>query len=141
MRTIFLLFVIIFGLVFVSCQQKPTITDDHTTPDTSVTKSDQESVQPFEDTATLFNGRALLITHMTQVENLSVPQVNAWEPDGSYLEDEWQIYQFKSDAWTITLAKLQAETDPTLFRARVTGPSDFIYVADIYGDGTVSPAQ
>lgn len=141
MRNLFLLLGILFGFVFVSCQQKNTITDDHTTPDITDTMSEQESVQSFEDTVALFNGRSLLITHMTQVENLSVPPVDSWEPDGSYLEDEWQVYQFKSDSWTMTLAKLQAETDPTLFRARVTGPSDFNYVADVYGDGTVAPTQ
>lgn len=141
MRVLFLLFGIMFSFILVSCQQENTTIDVSPTPDTSQEGEEQESVQPFVDTVGLLNGRSLLITHMTEVENLSVPPADAWEPDGSYLEDEWQVYQFKSDDWSMTVSKLQAETDPTMFRVRITGPSDFNYVADVYGEGTVSPAQ
>ncbi|MEJ2748829.1 MAG: hypothetical protein P8183_13140 [Anaerolineae bacterium] len=141
MRNLILFLGILWSLIFVSCQQESVTPDNLPTPTVSDARSEQTSLQTFEDTTALFNGRSLLITHMTQVEHLSVPPADSWKPNGSYIEDEWQVFQFKSGDWSMTLAKLQAETEPSMFRARVTGPSDFSYAADIYATGTVSPAQ
>ena len=95
----------------------------------------------FVDNAGLQNGRALLIAHMTQKENLSVPPAAAWNADGTYAEDDWQVYRFTSGDWLLTLARQQGEAEPSMYRARVSGPQSFIYTADIFADGRVTPNQ
>lgn len=123
-----------------ACQREPVANEPVDGQARPIGAGDVEE-QEFVDNVGLQNGRFLLISHMTQKENLAVPAADAWEPDGTYVDGEWQVYRFKSGEWQLTIAGMQGEADPTMYRTRLSGPDGFDYAADIFADGTVAPNQ
>lgn len=125
-------FLVLTLLLLAACrseQTPPTVTPSPAAP------------APFADSPELEQARLLLIQFLTQVDRLEVPAVNEWEPATVEQVGEQATYLFTSDGWELRLTEPRPGRTDVIWHTVLSGPGDFLYLADIELGGGVAPAQ
>lgn len=95
----------------------------------------------FEENTDLRASREALLNYMRTIDNVELPDDAGWRPDEIQTVDGATTYFYENGRWRLQLALPPQSPATYLYLARVTGPGDFTYAAEIRAEQQIVPAQ